>query len=101
MLKVKRVGSAPSSLVTGLVWGTVMLLAVIGVAAAVGRMLSLGRGAGPPPSDPTDVGYVKSPLLTMFHVVPGVLFLALGPLQFVRRIRARHPRFHRRSGRVF
>jgi uncharacterized membrane protein len=101
MLKVKRVGSAPSSLVTGLVWGTVMLLAVIGVAAAIGRMLYLGRGVGPPTSDPIDVGYVRYPLLTMFHVVPGVLFMVLGPLQFVRRIRARHPRFHRWSGRMF
>jgi uncharacterized membrane protein len=36
----------------------------------------------------------------LIHVVPGALFLALGLLQFSPRIRARHLRFHRASGRV-
>jgi uncharacterized membrane protein len=33
--------------------------------------------------------------------VPGMLFMILGPLQFSSRIRARHLRWHRLSGRVF
>jgi len=37
---------------------------------------------------------------TLLHVVPGALFLALAPLQFVRRIRERHLQFHRWLGRV-
>lgn len=39
-------------------------------------------------------------LVTLLHVVPGALLLALAPLQFSARIRSRHIRFHRWSGRV-
>ncbi len=90
-----------SSLLVRAVWGAVVLLAIIGIAAAVGRMLYLGRGVRPSGAEPIEVGFARYPLLTMLHIVPGVLFMVLGPLQFVRRIRARHPRFHRWSGRVF
>ncbi len=33
--------------------------------------------------------------------MPGALFMILGPLQFMPRIRVRHIQFHRWSGRVF
>jgi uncharacterized membrane protein len=45
--------------------------------------------------------FARYPVLTLVHVVPGLLFMLLGPLQFNRTIRARHPRWHRLSGRVF
>ncbi|MGJ6960838.1 DUF2306 domain-containing protein [Streptosporangium sp. G11] len=35
------------------------------------------------------------------HAVPGGLALALGPLQFVNRLRVRRPRLHRVVGRVY
>ena len=35
------------------------------------------------------------------HIIPGALFMILGPLQFVRGIRSRWPRLHRWSGRTF
>jgi len=41
------------------------------------------------------------PILTLVHIVPGLLFMLLGPLQFSSTIRARHLRWHRWSGRVF
>jgi uncharacterized membrane protein len=44
--------------------------------------------------------FAAHPTLTLLHVLPGALFLTLGPLQFSRRIRTRHLRFHRWSGRV-
>jgi len=44
--------------------------------------------------------FAAHPTLTLLHVLPGALFLTLGPLQFSRRIRARHLPFHRWSGRV-
>jgi uncharacterized membrane protein len=47
-----------------------------------------------------DAGFARHPLLTMFHIVPGLLFMVLGPLQFVRRLRSRRPGFHRWTGRV-
>ena len=40
------------------------------------------------------------PRYALLHLVPGVLMLLLMPLQFVRRIRERHVRVHRWSGRL-
>jgi uncharacterized membrane protein len=40
------------------------------------------------------------PRYSMLHLIPGVLMLLLMPLQFVRRIRERHIRLHRWSGRA-
>lgn len=45
--------------------------------------------------------FAHYPILTLVHIVPGFLFMMLGPLQFVPTIRARHLRWHRLSGRVF
>ena len=45
--------------------------------------------------------YGKHTFLTLLHIVPGALFVILGPLQFMPRIRFRHIRFHRWSGTVF
>jgi uncharacterized membrane protein len=53
------------------------------------------------PADPADAHYVHNALLTFLHVVPGMIFLLLGPLQFIADIRKRWPRFHHWSGRVF
>jgi Predicted membrane protein (DUF2306) len=39
--------------------------------------------------------------LTLTHILPAMLFMILGPLQFVKRIRTKHPAVHRWSGRVF
>jgi uncharacterized membrane protein len=41
------------------------------------------------------------PGITLLHILPGLLFMILGPLQFVKRIRKNHLNFHRWSGRVF
>ena len=37
----------------------------------------------------------------MLHIIPGLLFVVLGPLQFVRRLRRRAPQLHRWTGRTF
>ena len=42
----------------------------------------------------------RHPATTILHVVPGALFMLMAPLQFSRRLRTRHPRWHRISGRV-
>ncbi|MDH3225091.1 MAG: DUF2306 domain-containing protein, partial [Gemmatimonadota bacterium] len=39
-------------------------------------------------------------IVSLGHIVPGLVFLMLAPLQFVARIRRRHLAFHRRSGRL-
>jgi uncharacterized membrane protein len=96
------------------VWYAVILLAVIGVAVAVRRMVHVVpivlRGYHPPatPSNPRlaqfaalDDLFARYPILTLVHIVPGLLFMILGPLQFNPTIRARHLPWHRLSGRVF
>jgi uncharacterized membrane protein len=48
-----------------------------------------------------DEGFALHRSLTLVHVIPGFLFMVLGPLQFAKNIRSRHLRFHRWSGRIF
>jgi uncharacterized membrane protein len=90
-----------SALSLRVVWIVVTLLATIGLLAVIGRLADPFGGVGPPPADGTEAGYVQYPALTTLHILPGALFMILGPLQFVRRIRAPHLQFHRWSGRVF
>ncbi len=94
-------------------WGTVIFLALIGVAIGVRRTLNLvpvvahGYRAPTVPCNPRlaqltamDDLFARHPILTLVHIVPGMLFMILGPLQFSSTIRARHLRWHRWSGRV-
>src|SRR6267142_358789 len=95
-------------------WSAVIFLAVIGVAVAARRIAVLVPVAfhlhtSPPlVSNPRaaqfaalDQVFARHPVLTLIHVIPGMLFMILGPLQFSATIRARHLRWHRWSGRVF
>ncbi|WP_051943592.1 DUF2306 domain-containing protein [Streptacidiphilus rugosus] len=45
--------------------------------------------------------YVANLVPLLLHVGGGILALALGPWQFVPRIRARHPMAHRAIGRIY
>lgn len=45
--------------------------------------------------------FARHPALTLIHIIPGLFFMVLGPIQFSRSIRARHLWWHRLSGRVF
>ena len=96
------------------VWYGVIFLAAIGVAVAVRRMVHVvpivlhGYRPPPAPSNPRlaqfaalDDLFARYPILTLVHIVPGLLFMILGPLQFNPTIRARNLRWHRLSGRVF
>lgn len=96
-----------------ILWTAVMLLALIGAAVAVRRIVYLApilaHGYSRPALTPgtravqfaqVDEIFARHPVLTMVHIVPGLLFMILGPLQFSRTIRA-HLQWHRISGRVF
>ncbi|HXN97298.1 MAG TPA: DUF2306 domain-containing protein [Candidatus Acidoferrales bacterium] len=96
------------------VWCAVIFLAFIGVAVAARRMAHLvpivvrGYHAPAVPSNPVAARFAKLddlfahyPILTLVHIVPGLLFMVLGPLQFSSTIRARHLQWHRWSGRIF
>jgi uncharacterized membrane protein len=43
----------------------------------------------------------RYPVLTLVHVLPALLFIAIGPFQFNKNIRKKNPKRHRRMGRVF
>jgi len=95
-------------------WAAVIFLAVIGVAVAARRVVHLvpileyGYRPPAPAANPrlaelaaTDGLFARYPVLTLIHIVPGMLFMILGPLQFSVAIRSRYLRWHRWSGRVF
>ena len=87
-------------------WIIVVLLVFVGVTSVIGRAVTMTQILLDPSfvePDPTsfDGRYNAHPVLTLFHVIPGVLFMVLGPLQFVRKIRSSWIQVHRWSGRVY
>jgi uncharacterized membrane protein len=93
----------PNPLVIRALWTITFLLVLIGIAIVFRRMQHL-LAAPAPPNFPEaaalDTGFGRHPLLTTVHIVPGLLFVLLAPLQFVQRLRSRKPRLHRWTGRV-
>ena len=87
-----------------LLWTGVVLLVVIGIAAVTRRTLVLLwpilSGGKSNPAAVLDAGFARHMALTLIHILPGGLFFALAPLQFMPSIRQKHLQFHRWSGRV-
>jgi uncharacterized membrane protein len=87
-----------------ILWTICVFLALIGVAVAIRRIVQLAAPspapAGFPDAAALDAGFARHRLLTLVHIIPGMLFMVLGPLQFVRRLRSGWPRVHRWTGRV-
>jgi uncharacterized membrane protein len=90
---------------TRFLWTAVIFLVVIGIAAVTRRTLVLFwpvpfSGGKNSPAAGLDAGFARHMALTLVHILPGALFLALAPLQFMPSIRLRHLQVHRWSGRV-
>ena len=81
-----------------LLWALVAFLTLIGVAIVLRRMFALASVHGNPG---LDEGFAQHRLLTTLHILPGLVFVLLGPLQFIRRLRQTRPRVHRWTGRIF
>ncbi len=107
-------GMKPGIGLRRVLWAVVIFLALIGIAVAVRRIVKLvpivaGQYHSPrAPANPVaaqfaalDDLFARYPTLTLVHIVPGIFFMVLGPLQFSSTLRARHLRWHRLSGRVF
>ncbi len=94
----------PGAALTKLLWSITLFLALIGAVIVIRRMLHLFAPSPAPSNFPEaaamDASFAPHRLLTMVHIVPGLLFMALAPLQFVRRLRNRRPGLHRWIGRV-
>ena len=86
-------------------WMAVIFLAFIGLAVATRRTVVLLKpGALSSPRNPAadlDAHFTSERVLVLTHILPAMLYMVLGPLQFVRGLRSRYPRIHRWSGRIF
>jgi hypothetical protein len=94
-------------------WASVLFITVIGTAGALNHILdqTLATGDLPAVRGVNEslfggpffrhwLNFRTYPAARMAHMVPGLLFMLLAPLQFVPSLRARHPRFHRVNGRA-
>ena len=103
----------PSIRVQVMLWRTTIFLVLIGVFVVVRRTAHLVpiliNGYHPPAATSNPVAaqflvlddiFARYPFLTLIHILPALLFLLLGPLQFNQTFRQRHLQWHRWSGRV-
>jgi uncharacterized membrane protein len=99
----RRVASPAMARATVALGVVVGLLSLFGVIIAFDRTVDTVAvlGGQALPDDAFERGLASRPFLTLLHVVPGLLFMALGPFQFVKKIRSRHIRLHRWCGRVW
>lgn len=84
-------------------WGAVFLLVAIVLVFAGIRLATdipnITSGTTPS-ADAFESRYARFPWLAYAHILPGVIYLLLGPIQLWRGFRDRHRRWHRRIGRV-
>ena len=72
-------------------------LSAIPLAAGAFRLVQLTGG---PEAIPADDRFVQFPAPLVVHIVGAALYVLVGVLQFVPRIRRRHLTWHRRAGRL-
>src|SRR4051812_11860692 len=80
------------------------ILTGIGPGIVIRRVLILTnviQSVSPSGGVPFDSGFGLHPVITLIHILPGVLFMLTGPLQFMRSVRSRYPNLHRLSGYIF
>ena len=95
----------PNRTLARFLWIAVVFLAFIGLAVATRRAVVLWKPAATHavnnPAASLDSHFASQRSLTLTHILPAMVFMILGPLQFIKNLRSRHPRFHRWSGRIF
>ena len=95
---VSNKATRTTSIIRALGWVAIVLSAILLLGDGVSRLAGLTQD--PRPTDVLDIRYVQHPWITVLHIVPGLLFLTLAPLQFVARIRKRRIGLHRGLGRI-
>lgn len=93
-------------------WVAIVILTLMGVAGALGHIFDGVIRAGDTAAVReaniflygTDffrhwLDFRTYPIARLAHMVPGLLYMVLTPLQFISRIRITWPRFHRANGR--
>jgi len=82
----------------------VLAMALTGVVMVLVRTFLLAEtlsGSAVSPADPYDSVFARHPGLTLLHMLPGLVFVVLGPLQFITRLRVRYINLHRWCGRIY
>src|SRR5258707_11674272 len=96
---------SPNRALVRFLWTAVIFLAFIGLAVATRRTIVLLKpetfSSANNPAVQLDAHFANHTTLTLMHILPAMLFMVLGPLQFVRSLRSKHPQIHRWSGRIF
>jgi hypothetical protein len=90
------------------------LLTLIGIAIVARRTLNLipvlvnGYHPSKPASNPQlqalanlDDIFAHYPLLTLIHIIPGLVFILAGPFQFIKSISLKYPKWYYTSRRTF
>lgn len=84
-------------------WGVVFFLIAVVLVFAVIRVTidsqNIATGVIPEEGE-FDRRYAQYPILAYAHILPGVVYLVLAPLQISRRFRNRHLDLHRKMGRI-
>ena len=87
-----------------LLWLFTLVLVLISVAMVMRRTLTLlgliSNSSALSGSATLDTALTRYAPLTMLHILPGLIFVVLGSLQFVKTLRTRRPRVHRRIGYI-
>jgi uncharacterized membrane protein len=95
----------PNRTVVRFLWTAVIFLAFLGLAVATRRSIVLLKpgtlSSRNNPAAALDAHFANQRTLTLAHILPAMLFMVLGPLQFVRSLRSKYPQFHCWSGRTF
>src|SRR6266581_8885177 len=95
----------PNRTLVRFLWTAVIFLTFLGLAVAARRSIVLlkpGALSGAKnPAAQLDAHFANHATLTLAHILPVMLFMVLGPLQFVRSLRSKHPQIHRWAGRIF
>lgn len=78
---------------TATLLGVVVLL--VFAAIRIGDMF-----ATPSPTSAFDSRYAQHSWVALLHMLPGLAYITLAPVQLMKRVRDRHPAVHRALGRV-
>jgi uncharacterized membrane protein len=81
-------------------WQVPLALVVLSLIPVIAGSLRLVEVVGGPQLLPTNPRIDASPAPVVVHVLAATIYAVLGAFQFPARLRRRHPRWHRRSGRI-
>ena len=81
-------------------WALPVALFALCLVPVLSGTLRLVQLAGGPETMPADDRFLGWPVALVVHIVGAAVFALVGAFQLVPGIRRRHPRWHRRAGRV-